>query len=279
MLRIVHGCLGIILCSPACFAAIGDVKVQSTPTEAILSFTVSDPAQCLVQVYSDPARTLLVDDTNSTLFVGSQRCNRAGSAIQGASVSFVAGLRTSQKASDGKLHSRALAAMTTYYFTITDVLGFQTAQGSFTTRNPALGNLYPEQPPFDSNGWDNRAYPQFGWTPSQRNQMLVDPTTGLLVKRMTFAGDAYVKSQNSIDGTGSPLATAVTGNAACSNAGNLNASGVSYGTCTGAASIFLPVPSFQMVGTGVFNNWYPGFNGDDLLYYVYGSPDTNTNKH
>jgi len=29
----------------------------------------------------------------------------------------------------------------------------------------------------------------------QRNQMLVDPTSGLLVKRMTFAGDAYVKSR------------------------------------------------------------------------------------
>ena len=179
----------IILLSPAGFAAIGPVSVQSTPAQAILSFTVSDPSQCLVEVYSDTARTELVDDTNSTLFAGSERCNRAGSAINGESVSFVAGLRTSQEGSDGKLHSRALAAVTKYYYTITDVLAFQSAQGSFTTRNPALGNLYPEQPPFDPNAWDNRAYPQFDWTPGQRNQMLVDPTTGLLVKRVTFAGD------------------------------------------------------------------------------------------
>ena len=151
MLRVISWA-AIILCSPACFAAVGPVSVHSTPAQAILTFTVSDPSQCLVQVYSDAARTQLVDDTNSTLFAGAQRCNRAGSAVNGASVSFVAGLRTSQRASDGKFHSRALAAVTTYYYTITDVLSFQSAQGSFTTRNPALGNLYPEQPPFDPNG-------------------------------------------------------------------------------------------------------------------------------
>ena len=120
--------LGVILCARVCFAAIGPVTVQPTPTQAILSFTVSDPSQCLVQVYSDAARTQLVDDANSTLFAGSQRCNRTGSAISGSSVSFVAGLRTSQKASDGKFHSRALAAATTYYYTITDVLAFQSVQ-------------------------------------------------------------------------------------------------------------------------------------------------------
>ena len=129
MFRVTARRVAILMCSPACFAAIGPVSVKSTPTQAILSFTVSDPAQCLVQVYSDAARTELMDDTNSTLFPGSQRCNRAGSAVQGTGVSFVAGLRTSQKATDGKMHSRALAAVTTYYFTITDVLGFQTAQG------------------------------------------------------------------------------------------------------------------------------------------------------
>lgn len=265
--------LAIVLCAPACFAAIGPISIQSTPSQAILSFTVSDPSQCLVQVYSDAARTELVNDTNSTLFAGSQRCNRAGSAISGARVSFVAGLRTSQKATDGKFHSRPLAAVTSYYYTITDVLAFQSAQGSFTTRNPALGNLYPEQPPFDPNAWDNRAYPQFDWTQAQRNEMLVDPSTGFLVKRMTFAGDAYAKGLNSTDGVGAPLATAITGSSTCSNTSSLNSSGASYATCTGAAKIFMPLPAFQMVGSGVFNNWYPRFNVDDLLLYLYGSAD------
>ena len=104
--------------------------------------------------------------------------------------------------------------------------------------------------------------------------MLVDPTSGLLVKRMTFAGDAYVKSQNSTDSVGAQLAAAVTGSGACSNAGNLNSSGASFATCTGSAAMFLPVPSFQMIGSGVFNNWYPRYNVDDLLLYLYGSADS-----
>jgi len=255
-------------------AAIGAVGVKTTPTQAILTFNVTDPTQCLVQVYSDSARTQLVDDTNPTLFAGSQRCNRAGSAVNGSNVSFVAGLRAAQKASDGLMHSRALTALTTYYYTINDLVQFQNAQGSFTTGNPSIGNMYPEQPPFDTNGWDNRAYPQFGWTLGQRNQTLADPTSGLLVKRMTFAGDSYVKSQYSGDGVGALFPAAITGSSNCTNAANLSAAGSSYGTCSGAAKVFLPLPAYQMVGTGVFNNWYPRFNTDDLILYAYGSADS-----
>ncbi len=254
-------------------AAIGPVSVQSIAAQAILSFTAPDPSQCLVQVYSDAALTELADDTNSTLFAGAQQCNRAGSAINGKEVSFVAGLRKSQKASDGLLHSRALAAQTTYYYVITDSLNAVFSQGSFTTATMALGNLYPVQPPFDRNAWDNRAYPQFGWTVGQRGQTLIDPVTGQLVKRLTFAGDAYAKNQNSTDGVGAQLANAVA-NGSCSNTANFNTSGASYGSCSGAATIFLPLPAFQMTGGGTFNNWYPRFNVDDLLLYAYGSADS-----
>ncbi|MBZ5610855.1 MAG: hypothetical protein LAP38_21540 [Acidobacteriia bacterium] len=273
MRRVIFGLAAVVLGSPAAFGAVGQLTIQATPTQAVLSFTVSDPAQCTVQIYSDAARTNLVDDSNTALFAGSQQCNRAGSAAAGRNVSFVAGLRTSQKALDGKLHSRALAAQTTYYYVVSDIVDSQTSQGSFTTTTLPLGNLYPEQPPFDQNGWDNRAYPQFDWTVSQRNQALVEPVTGQLVKRVTFAGDAYARSQNSTDGLGAQLATGVVGSGACANAGNLNTSGASYATCTGASAIFMPVPAFQMTGTGVFKNWYPRFNVDDLLFYVYGSAD------
>jgi hypothetical protein len=257
----------------AAFAAPGKVAVQATSTQAILSFTVTDPSQCLVQIFGDAVQTQLADDNNPALFPGSQQCTRAGSAIAGTNVSFVAGLRTSQKAVDGKFHSRALAAENTYYYVITDMVDSQSARGSFATTTLQLGNLYPEQPPFDPNAWDHRAYPQFDWTTSQRNQALVDPLTGQLIKRVTFAGDAYARSQNSTDGVGAPLATGVVSAGACSNAGNLSASGASYSTCTSAARIFMPLPAFQMSGSGVFRNWYPRFNVDDLLLYVYGSAD------
>ncbi|HTS51480.1 MAG TPA: hypothetical protein VMH05_26210 [Bryobacteraceae bacterium] len=273
MQRLLYGLAAVLCCVPS-FGAPGKVGIQTTNTQAVLSFTVSDPSQCTVQVYSDAAQTHLVDDTNATLFPASQRCNRAGSAILGKTVSFVAGLRTSQKASDGKLHSRALAAQTVYYYSITDLVDSQTSQGSFTTSTLRLGSLYPEQPPFDPNGWDNRAYPQFDWTISQRNQALADPLSGQLVKRVTFAGDAYAASQNSTDGLGAPLATGVISSGVCSSAANLNTAGASYANCTGAAQIFMPLPAFQMTGTGVFNNWYPRFNVDDLLLYMYGSADS-----
>ena len=122
-----------LLSAVSAFCAPGKVTVQTTTTQAVLSFTVSDPTRCLVEVFRDAAQTQLVDDTNAALFPGSQQCNRAGSSIAGATVSFVAGLRTSQRASDSKLHSRALAAQTTYYYAITDQVDSQTSAGSFTT--------------------------------------------------------------------------------------------------------------------------------------------------
>jgi len=265
--------MGVVVCCCATCAAPTKISVQATSTQAVLSFAVSDPTRCQVQIYSDAAETHVVDDTNSALFAGSQQCNRAGSAIAGVQVSFVGGLRTSQRASDGKLHSRALAAQTTYYYAITDQVDQQSAQGSFSTSTLPLGNLYPEQPPFDATAWDNRAYPQFDWTIGQRNQALVDPTTGQIVKRLTFAGDGYANSQNSTDGLGAPLATGMVAAGACSNPANLNGSGASFAHCTGAAKIFMPIPAFQMTGTGVFKNWYPRFNVDDLLLYIYGSAD------
>lgn len=265
--------VAIFLSTAPAFSAPSNLTIQTTSTQAVLSFTVTDPTRCQVQIYGDSAQTQLVDDANATLFAGAQQCNRAGSAIAGFGVTFVAGLRTSQRASDGKLHSRALAAQTTYFYTITDQVDGRTLQGSFATSTLPLGNLYPEQPPFEGTAWDNRAYPQFDWTVNQRNQKLVDPLTGQLVKRLSFAGDGYANSQNSTDGLGAPLAAGMVSAGACSNAGNLNASGTSYATCTGAAKVFMPLPAFQMTGTGVFKNWYPRFNVDDLLLYIYGSAD------
>src|SRR5258708_39725553 len=126
------------------------------------------------------------------------------------------------------------------------MVALQSVRASFITNSPPLGNLSPEPAPFDLNAWDNRAYPQFTWTASARNQMLVDPSTGLLVKRMTFAGDAYAKSQTSTDGSGSQLANAVVASGSCSHQAGLNASGSQYGTWTGAPTVLLPLTDFQM---------------------------------
>ncbi|HXP88008.1 MAG TPA: hypothetical protein VN841_24980 [Bryobacteraceae bacterium] len=256
------------------FAAVGGVAVTTTSTQAVLSFTVTDPAQCSVQIFGYSLQGALADDTNPDLFPGAQLCNRAGATFVGTTVTFVAGLRTSAQASDGKMHSRALTAQTPYFYRITDMVDNGTAQGSFTTDSPPAGNLYPEQPPFDPDAWDKRAYPQFDWTPAQRNQMLTDPSTGLLVKRVTFASDAFADTQNSTYGGAPQLAAGVVAGGSCSNGGNLKTAGASYATCTGAATVFMPLPVFQMPGGGVFTNWYPRFNVDDLLLYLFATADT-----
>ena len=167
----------------------------------------------------------------------------------------------------------ALTAQTPYAYVITDLVDNGTAQGSFTTDTPKSGNLYPEQPQFSSNGWDNRAYPQFDWTPQQRGQMLTDPTTGMLVKRVTFASDGYDYSEYSGDTNLPQLANGVFTGGSCAGAGNLNTNGSGFATCSGAATVFMPLPAFQMSGDGTFNNWYPRFNLDDLILYLYGTAD------
>jgi len=61
-----------------------------------------------------------------------------------------------------------------YYYTITDVLGFQTAQGSFT---PAIRHLEIciRAAAFDANAWDNEHIHNSIGRRAKRNQMLVDP--------------------------------------------------------------------------------------------------------
>ncbi len=267
-----------VLCLAPALAAVSNINVQTTSSQAVISFTVTDPTQCTVQVFTNAPNGVLLDDMNEVLFPGSALCNRAGSAVNGTAVSFVAGLRTASKANDGKMHSRALAAQTTYAYLVTDLVDSTTAQGTFTTNNLPAGNLYPEQPPFDANGWDNRGHPQFDWFPSARDETFVDPTYGLLVKRMTFAGDAFNQSHNSTDGQSPQLAAAVVGSGACSNPSALNTSGSARATCTGSAALFLPLPVLPMTNGGTINNWFPAYAVDDVLLYLYGSADaTATN--
>ena len=267
--------LAVFLAVPIlALSEVSPVTIETTATQAVLSFQVIDPAHCTVQLFLDEARTLPVDDTSPRLFDLASQCTRAGSALQGNTVAFVAGLRRAEKAADGKFHSRALAAVTRYYYTIVDTSDSATATGSFVTRTLPLGNLYPEQPPFDEGAWDKRAYPQFEWNPAARDEIHADPQTGQLVKRVTFAGDAYARSQNSVDGIGAQLASAVATGGDCTLPANLNTSGKGFASCAGEVSLFLPLPAFPMSGGGTFNNWYPRFNVDDLILYVYGWADS-----
>lgn len=156
-------------------------EVRTTATQAVLMFHAPDTANCTVQIALDAAFTQPVFDSNTALFPGSQNCNRAGSVIEGNTVTFVAGLRRAQKATDNKFYSRALEANREFYYRITS--GALSYDGKLTTLNPPLGKSYGETYPYDEAAPGNYAWPTIDWT--DRSKEYVDPLTGIVVKRMT----------------------------------------------------------------------------------------------
>jgi hypothetical protein len=217
-------------------AAVSNYRLEGvTAQQAILLFTVPDATQCTVLVYSDASSTKLIDDTNTASFTGSTACNRNGSVVNGvistgagagADVQFIVGTRAS---------TRSLAFLTTYYGTITDTLNSSATPFQFTTGNIPVGSLFPPIPGFNSNTWDNRDYPVFSLSSANRDQLYVDPTTGIPVKRLTMGGDGWYTNQQKYstgDGTGqAPLFdTVATVAGTCATCSNIFTNGASYAT-------------------------------------------------
>jgi hypothetical protein len=243
-----------------CAAAVDNVRVTgTTPTQAVITFQVPDPSNCLVLVSTDSQFTNQVNDTNVALFPGSQNCNRASSAVDGNQVTFVAGLRTSKKSAlDGKFYSLALECNTTHYFKIISQ-GVDIATGSFTTKNPPLGATYPEPAPYDPQGFGNYAWPNIDW--SDKSKTYVDPQTGVLLKRMTGPGD-WGAAYTNRSAFGS--ITVYDANGKWSNSGNAGSNGATAATSTGAGPsdpLFIPI---VISGSKVTPNWNPIITLDDV---------------
>ena len=171
------------------FGQVQDIRfLEATATQAVISFTVPDPTNCLVQVSTDPNFATLVNDTNAVLFPGSQNCNRASSAVWGEHVTFVAGTRTSAQASDGLFYSLALEANRLHYFRIiSQGVDFASCDPNFNcihTRNPPFGNTFPEPAPFNAAAPFNYAWPTI--RPGiDRNRWVNDPSTGIPVSMLS----------------------------------------------------------------------------------------------
>ncbi|HZU24122.1 MAG TPA: hypothetical protein VFA04_01285 [Bryobacteraceae bacterium] len=267
-----------------------------TAQQAILSFNVSDPSRCAFQVFADAYRTHAVDDTNEGLFQGSTACNRAGSVVEGSRVSFVAGLRTAQLAADGLMHSRSLATKTTYYYSMTDQVSGITQSGQFTTADLPAGSTYPEQVPYDANGFGNAAYPtlDFGGTgqgcgnSAAGTTPCIDPVSGLQYWLFTSPG-ANGTVATIADGGQTMFETpAITGGSCDSPASMVSSPGVGYATCTGALVASLrarsdwtvpgsghPVYPFGVSYAGA--SYAPRWNIDDLIAFISGSASDGAN--
>lgn len=70
---------------------ITNVGVVVSHRQAIITYTAPNAAACTVDVFTDPAMTRPVNDTNTALFPGSNRDDRPGSVSEGTRRSFVAG--------------------------------------------------------------------------------------------------------------------------------------------------------------------------------------------
>ena len=188
--------LGVLcLCGPqVCPGAELQVEVTGiSATQAILRYTSLLKRPCTVEVSESNTFRPLVHDVDPALFEGgsdarSGRLNWLGEHV------FVVGQRKAQRARDGRWYSRALQANTVHYFRVDCVVA--SATGSFRTANIALGDSYNEMFPPDPDVAEYTpagayAWPEFlSWT--DRNESLVDPQTGILLKRATMPQDFLI---------------------------------------------------------------------------------------
>lgn len=166
------------------FAAVTGVQVGDPGRQqGVITFRVANPAQCRVTVYRDEALTDKVNDTNESIFTGSEACQRAYNVVDGTRITAVIGRRTSEVGSDGKLYSRSLEVSKTFYATITDLTDNNVAKVSFTTTNIPWGDTHPEEVPFNAAGFDRYAFPNLDWSDAGLKKSYVDPMTGLLFRR------------------------------------------------------------------------------------------------
>ncbi|MDW8356268.1 MAG: hypothetical protein RMK57_17360, partial [Bryobacterales bacterium] len=96
------------------------------------------------------------------------------------------GKRRSDKARDGRLYSRALAADTLHYVRVT--CGAAQATTSFKTKSLAWGDSSAEPPPYHPDGFGFYGWPSIDWTPAGRDKEYVDPMTGVKLKLAAWPG-------------------------------------------------------------------------------------------
>jgi hypothetical protein len=155
--------------------------VGTTNTQAVLAYAAPGGGACTVRVSQHPTLTPPVHDVDADLFPGSDQDTRPESVNTSTRRVFVVGKRITERAADGKNHSRALETYTLHYYQVT--CGSLTARGSFTTANIPLGMTYNDVPQVDASN------PGQWMIPTQlqdRTQTIVDPQTGGLLKRVSL---------------------------------------------------------------------------------------------
>ncbi len=244
-----------------------------TPTQAIFSYVPSNTSACTVKAVTADRSSILLPDIDPVLFPGSdQDLTRPSTTVHNNRRYVVIGSRTSDKASDGKLYSRALQAATSHLFIVE--CGATRTVVPFDTKNPPLGSTYPELPPFNAAGFGNYAFPTVDWT--DRSKTYIDPVTGLLLRPAIGVSPYGQSGEWGNDHREWQFTDVFDLNQAWSNANNVLSGGVQgpFATYTGAHSdpLFLPFPVFPSAKDRTIAGWYPTSQiWDDTRLTVYGS--------
>jgi hypothetical protein len=240
---------GFLLAAPL-VAQIANVSVTGvTNTQAILHYTAPDTSLCTVAVSTSPTFSPLVHDVDPAIFAGSNLDARSGNLTSGQERSFVIGKRAAEQGADGHWYSRALETLTDHYYSIT--CGAANATGSFTTANIALGNTYNEAMPSGFSGGytsvGKYAWPEFlNWSstdPAARQETVIDPQTGLSIKRWSMPMDLGNKFDHMFSAAISPTG-------AWTNPSNALADDTASTTFSGPGSDWLFLQDSQLT----FNN-------------------------
>ena len=193
-----RGAAALLLWPALAAATITNVSVDGTSsTQAVLRYTAPSLAACTVQVSESSSLQPLVHDVDPSLFAQENLDSRGGNVTSGRTRVFVIGKRRADRGVDGHWYSRALQAYTLHYFQV--ACGSDEAGGTFTTTNIPLGNTYNEDLPGDPKAASasyyvaggQYAWPEFtNWVnTSGRSETVIDPQTGMLLKRVTMPQD------------------------------------------------------------------------------------------
>jgi hypothetical protein len=160
-----------------------------TPTQAMVSYTAPDAGPCRLELSESASFTPVVFDTDAAKYANSNLdLSRPNTIVSGLSRTAVFGKQRMDLALDGNWYSRALAADAKLFLRVGCGAGFtDTATLSFATPTPALGTTHGMTYQSDASAPGAYITPFYSYT--DRNQEIVDPQTGVKVKRVNLPRD------------------------------------------------------------------------------------------
>lgn len=218
----------------------GAATVQVTATQAVITFDCVGTNTIDVREFGAAS---VVHDVDPALFTGANLDSRPTGITAGNYHQIVVGKRAAEIALDGRYYSRALQAFTLHSYSLCG----GTVTGTFTTMNPPLGQTFADPIPVDPLHPGQYAWPSFSWT--DRNEVVIDPQTGIALRMFVGARDAYYPLGSGTFGTTVPAATCWT------NPDNVRVDDSSAATCAAASNwLFIPWDVGQFTSKDVVNH-------------------------